>query len=61
MFCSSWFFYPFIILLYQSLFPIFNLRYAQLLFTVRGWSCVEGGAEAHEESVQGEGGGGYRW
>lgn len=42
MFCSSWFFYPFVILLYQSLFPIFNLRYAQLLFTVRGWSCVEG-------------------
>lgn len=29
--------------------PVFNLIYGQLLFTVRG---------AHEESVQGEGGGG---
>lgn len=35
----------------------FNLIYAQLLFTVRGRSCAEGGA-SHEESVQGEGGGG---
>lgn len=35
----------------------FNLIYAQLLFTVRGRSCAEGGA-FHEESVQGEGGGG---
>lgn len=26
----------------QSLFPIFNLIYAQLLFTVRGRSCEEG-------------------
>lgn len=26
----------------QSLFPIFNLIYAQLLFTVRGRSCAEG-------------------
>lgn len=27
---------------HQSLFPIFNLIYAQLLFTVRGRSCAEG-------------------
>lgn len=34
---------PLLILLRrQSLFPIFNLIYAQLLFTVRGRSCAEG-------------------
>lgn len=27
----------------QSLVPIFDLKYAQLLFTVRGRSCAEGG------------------
>lgn len=65
MFCSSRFsFFPFFVLrllLIQSLFPIFNLKYAQLLFTVRGRSCVQGGIVgdlAHEESVQGDGGGG---
>ncbi len=39
-------FFPFFVLrllLFQSLFPIFNLIYAQLLFTVRGRSCAEGG------------------
>lgn len=50
MFCSSRFsFVSFFVLhlapplLRQSLFPIFILLYAQLLFTVRGWSCAEGG------------------
>lgn len=70
MFCSSrCSFVPFFVLrllLPQSLLPIFNLIYAQLLFTVRGRSRVEGGGgmgggAAHEESVQGDGGGGYRW
>lgn len=28
--------------LHQSLFPVFYLIYAQLLFTVRGRSCEEG-------------------
>lgn len=51
--------FPFFVLLDQSLFPIFNLRYAQLLFTLRGRSCADGGGfKAHEESVQGDGGGG---
>lgn len=37
----------------------FNLIYAQLLFTVRGGgACGGGGGAFHEESVQGEGGGG---
>lgn len=31
-----------LLLLHQSLFPVFYLIYAQLLFTVRGWSCEEG-------------------
>lgn len=57
-----------LLLLHQSLFPIFNLIYAQLLFTVRGGGGgavrrgrgpgVGGGGVFHEESVQGDGGGG---
>lgn len=48
MFCSSRFSFVsclscISLLCYVSLFPIFILLYAQLLFTVRGWSCAKGG------------------